>query len=402
MFSLWIISYALSNGIVRYLINSWLTPWSNGHTHFTALNELFITWSVGSSSTSNDNFYAISTGLTITWNAENLSFNRSDPNLTELFITDSIGNTIVQRKNNANYPSREPWMRYRGTNQLYLWQRNADLYGSPNKLAYSPTNDAIYLAWRGNVSAQDYSCWISTLTSSGISSKVYFPSWSGYSLGTMWEVCLDFNNQPIVALGVGDTCRYVYGPLWWPYFYTDTYGSGSGRWVTVSYLSNLWERSLGYATWTFIVPSVNGWTGNVPLISWWMLNNNIIHWRDGIWFLENDTRLIHYDSGTNNSFNFQQVTSFGKYFIYSRFLPSWSPVIELLFIPKTKVRTEIIAALNTIYSSNASHILTLNYNSAATWYTYTASTLWSIPFETNTSTGTTAISCPISSKQIVP
>lgn len=397
MFPLWIISYALSNWIVRYLINVWLNPWSNGYATCTALNELFINWTIGSSSTWNDEFYAISTGLTVTWNAENLSFYRSSTSLTELFITDSIGNTIVQRKNNTDYPSREPWMRYRGTNQLYLWQRNADLYGNPNKLAYSPTNDALYLAWRGNVWGQDYSCWISTLTSSWISSKVYFPSWSGYSLGTMWEVCLDFNHQPIVALWGGDTCRYVYGPLWWPYFYTDTYGSWGVRWVTGSYLSNLWERSLGYAWWTFIVPSSDGWTRNVPAISWWMINNDIIHWRDGIWFLENNTRLIHYYSGT--SFNFQQVTSFGKYFIYSRFVPS-STVIELLFIPKTKVRTEIIAALNTIY--NESHILTLNYNAAATWYAYTASTLWSIPFETNTSTGTTLNTCPISSKQIVP
>lgn len=399
MFPLWIISYAVSNWIVRYLINSWLNSWSNAYASCTALNELFINWMVGFSDVGNNQFYAISTGLTITWNAENLSFNRSNPNLTELFITDSIGNTIVQRKNNTDYPSHEPWMRYRGTNQLYLWQRNADLYGNADSLTYSPTNDALYLAWRGNVSGQDYSCWISTLTSSWISSKVYFPSWSGYSLGTMWGVCLDFNHQPIVALWGGDTCRYVYGPLWWPYFYTDTYGTGAGRWVTGSYLSNLWERSLGYVSWTFIVPPFDGSTRNVIAISWWMINNNIIHWRDAIWFLENNTRLIHYDWGANNSFNFQQVTSFGKYFVYSRFVPS-STLIELLFIPKTKVRTEIIAALNTIY--NASHILTLNYNSAATWHAYTASTLWSIPFETNTSTGTTAISCSISSKQIVP
>jgi len=87
MFPLWIISYSVSNGIVRYVINSWLTPWTNGYAGCTALNELFITWRVGSDSTWNDNFYAISTWLTVTWNAENLLFYRSNTSLTELFIT---------------------------------------------------------------------------------------------------------------------------------------------------------------------------------------------------------------------------------------------------------------------------------------------------------------------------
>lgn len=401
MFPLWIISYSVSNGIVRYIISSWLTSWTNGSAYCTALNELFITWSVGSDSSWNDNFYAISTWLTVTWNAENLSFYRSNTSLTELFITDSIGNTIVQRKNNAAYPCSEPWMRYRWTSNLYLWQRNADLYSNSNKLMYSSTNDAIYLVGRWSTATQDYSCWISTLTSSGISSKVHFPSWNGYSLGTMWVICLDFNDQPIVALWGGDTCRYVYGPLWWPYLFTDSYGASGQVWVTGSYLSNLWERSLWYAWWTFIVPENSGWTGNVAVVKWWILNNNIIHWRDGIWFLENNTKLSHYSSSLGASFTFNSVTSFGNYFIYSRF-PIGGSVIELLFIPKTKVRTEIITALNTIYWSTAAQITTLDYRVTAAWSTYTASTLGSIPFEVNTTTGSTSITCPVWSKQIVP